>query len=497
MGLDESRNPRRPLRTSLLRSTILGGLSAIGLAAFAPPALAQQAGAPPDAETLRQMRQELEALKAAEAEAKAAERARAQRIDALARQLARASGEPVIETPPPAEVEPRAARRTGEGGPSLEIYGFAQADYIQDFNRVDPDWDAALRPSKIPTSENQFGDDGQSIFSVRQSRFGVQARQAIGGKDLFVRFEFDLFGTGDDAGQTTFRLRHAYGSWGPILAGQTNTLFMDGDTFPNTVEYWGPVGMVFVRNPQVRYTFTTGPHKFAVALEKPGNDIDPGNIRQLDPNLGANIRSTEKLPDLTAQYRYEGGWGHAQLAGILRKVGYETDGTPDNEPKNSRTGWGVNLSANIKTWDKDVLHLSAVYGEGIASYMNDGGTDLGPRLRASAPPVGGAPPLVTLAPEVVPTLGVMVYYDHYWSERWSSSIGWSMHRQDNTSFQQANAYKNGQYASANLLFTPDKRILLGAELLWGQREDFNGDKGDDTRVQFTFKYSFSSDDLLN
>ena len=45
----------------------------------------------------------------------------------------------------------------------------------------------------------------------------------VGGKPYEVKFEFDLFGTGADAGQTTFRLRHAYASWGPFLAGQTNT----------------------------------------------------------------------------------------------------------------------------------------------------------------------------------------------------------------------------------------------------------------------------------
>jgi len=34
-------------------------------------------------------------------------------------------------------------------------------------------------------------------------------------------FEFELFGTGVDEGQTTFRLRHAYGEFGHFLAGQT------------------------------------------------------------------------------------------------------------------------------------------------------------------------------------------------------------------------------------------------------------------------------------
>lgn len=384
-----------------------------------------------------------------------------------------------------------------QDAPKFEVYGFAQVDYIQDFNRVDPDWEATLRPSKIPTTSGLFGDDGQSIISARQSRLGVQARQPIAGNELYVKFEFDLFGVGDDAGQTTFRLRHAYGSWGPILAGQTNSLFMDGDTFPNTIDYWGPNGMVFLRNPQIRYTYKTGPHSFAAAIEKPGNDIDVGNIRQVSPELGAAIQGTEDLPDLTAQYRYSDSWGHVQLAGILRKVGYETIGTPDNKPSDSKMGWGLNGSANVKTWGKDVLHLSVVYGEGIASYMNDGGTDLGPRLSAGAtPPLPGEPPSGQLRGDVVPLLGLVAYYDHYWNDQWSSSIGWSMVDVDNTDFQEASAFNRAQYASANLLWTPDPRLMMGAELLWGDRKDFGGAKGDDTRVQFSVKYSFSSNDFM-
>jgi hypothetical protein len=388
-----------------------------------------------------------------------------------------------------------AARAQADDQPMLEIYGFAQLDYIQDFNRVDPDWDATLRPSKIPTTQGTFGDNGQSIISVRQSRLGVKGHQEVAGQELTFKFEFDLFGVGDDAGQTTFRLRHAYGSWGPILAGQTNSVFMDGDTFPNTVDYWGPIGMVFLRNPQVRYTYKTGSNEFAIAIEKPGNDIDPGNIRRIDPELGANIRSDEKWPDLTAHWRYDDGWGHVQLAGILRKVGFETIGTPNNEPKDSKMGWGINGSASFKVWNKDRLHLSAVYGEGIASYMNDGGTDLGPKIsEIVVPPTG--PPFVRLRPDVVPLLGLMAYYDHYWSDHLSTSVGWSMNKLDNLSFQAPDAFQTGQYASINLLYTPDPRLLMGAEFLWGEREDKGGNKGDDMRLQVTFKYSFSTVDFF-
>ena len=62
---------------------------------------------------------------------------------------------------------------------------------------------------------------------------------------------------------------------------------------------------------------------------------------------------------------------------------------------------------------------SVVYGEGIASYMNDGGVDMAPTAIAPAP-AGALPQIV---PTSVPLVGVMAYYEHNWSSRWSSSMG--------------------------------------------------------------------------
>src|SRR5262249_16305036 len=53
--------------------------------------------------------------------------------------------------------------------PHVEVYGFVQADYIQDFDRVDPAWNDTLRPSKIPTVDGLFGEDGQASISAKQS----------------------------------------------------------------------------------------------------------------------------------------------------------------------------------------------------------------------------------------------------------------------------------------------------------------------------------------
>jgi hypothetical protein len=368
----------------------------------------------------------------------------------------------------------REARAASQDMPRVEIYGFIQMDAIYDFNRVDPNWSAALRPSKIPVgAANQVGHDGQTIFSVRQSRFGVNGYIPTNLGELKTKFEFDMFGVGADEGQTTIRLRHAYGEFGQFLAGQTNSLFMDGDVFPNTIEYWGPTGMIFFRNIQARWTFLKqGGAKAAVALESPGSAIDTGKLALVDPNL--NVNSWNKYPDLTGQYRMDGTWGHLQAAGILRWLGYDT---PDGSVSGHKTGWGVNLSGAVHTVGKDSVLVQLAYGEGIANYFNDGGVDLAPRSST-----GGA--------EALPILGLLLYYDKYWSDKWSSSIGYSETAQNNSGGQAPDAYHKGQYASVNLLHYPAKNVMVGGEFIWGKLEQNSGESGHDNRVQFSAKFNF-------
>ena len=376
---------------------------------------------------------------------------------------------------------------------NLELYGFVQLDAIQDFNRVDPDWEASLRPSKIPTSAGKFGSDGQSIFSVRQTRLGVKANGTLHNKPYEAKFEFDLFGTGDDAGKTHMRIRHMYARWGPILAGQTNTLFMDGDIAPNSIEYWGPPGMAWLRNPQLRWTFVDQ-HGWtaAIALEHPADDIDPGRLRLFDEEIANNSQADEKLPDLTAAVRYGGDWGHVRLAGILRKMGYETRGTVDNLPKGHDTGWGLDLTSALK-FSPVTLKLGAVYGRGLATYMNDGGMDLAPNVAVTRDLNG----VITLVPssEAVKLFGLSAFADIQWNKSWSSSLGYSFDKVDNTNFQDPTAFHSGQYALVNVLWTPAEGVFTGLELQWGKRKDNDGSDGHDLRVQYSFHWDFSSKNL--
>lgn len=399
---------------------------------------------------------------------------------------------------------PAFAQDTAESDVDFEVYGFAQVDLIADVDgRMNPDWKDAFRPSRIATPEGQFGSDGETSFSVKQSRLGAKASGEAGGQPWEAKFEFDMFGVGSDAGKTAVRLRHAYGKWGPVLGGQTNSLFMDGDIFPNVIDYWGPNGMVFLRTPQLRVTFVDNDgFTAAAALEYAGNDIDPGGIRLIDESVSSSIKGKNELPDLTAAVRYGGDWGHVRLGGILRDISYETPDQPGSSPKGDELGWGLNGTGSFKLADMATFRGGVVYGEGIASYMNDGGMDLAPSASLVPRPVEPIqpifppqPPFLVLEAEPVPLLGLSAYFDLNWTKELTSSVGYSQVEVDNTNFQNLDTFKRARYASANLLWSPIPRILTGGEVLWGDRKNLDGTTGEALRFQFSFKISFSSKDL--
>src|SRR4029079_17380871 len=111
----------------------------------------------------------------------------------------------------PSQPAPEAAQPAPNAKSTFEFYGFAMLDIGHDFKQIDPAWFDTMRVTKLPSVEKQFGEDHNTFAGVRQRRLGVRASTPTTLGALKTTFEFELFGTGVDAGQTTFRLRHAYG----------------------------------------------------------------------------------------------------------------------------------------------------------------------------------------------------------------------------------------------------------------------------------------------
>ena len=371
---------------------------------------------------------------------------------------------------------------------SLRVYGFAMVDMGYNFNQIDPRWFDALRLNRLPKYKDQFAPDGTFFFGVRQTRFGVAGYTPTKLGDLKVVYEFDMFGTGSDEGQTTMRLRYAYGELGRFLAGQATSPFMDDDGWPNTIEYWGPCGMVFYRNVQVRYApIKTADKELFIAIERPGAGADKGTISM--PELPAldSVKAQLSAPDVSAHFKKRGKWGSAQLAGIFRPLKWKDTrvNRGGTDLSGSVTGWGLNFSAVLNLAKSTVFRGSYVYGEGIENYMQDAPNDVGTVITGNpSKPIDG---------KALPVSGIVAWIDHNWSPVCWTSLGYSTVSIDNTETAKGTtSYKKGQYALLTIGTTPFTNTMAAIEFQWGQREGEDGFKADCTKIQVSFKYNFST-----
>jgi hypothetical protein len=363
---------------------------------------------------------------------------------------------------------------------SMEIFGFMLPNAIYDFKQMDPKWFDAPRPTKLPAYKDQFAPDGQVYFGVRESRFAVKGYTPTPLGTLTTWFEFDMFGSGSDAGQTTIHLRHAYGEVGKFGFGQTWSIFMDPDVFPNDYDFWGPNGMANLRNVEFRYMPIRGDTKLSFALGKPNATADDGVYSSMIELK--NVRSHYTLPDFMAEYRYGKPWGYVELAGLVRSLQWKDLDTTGKDYSGKKVGWGFNLSSRIKFFKRDQLHLQLLYGEGIENYVRDAPADIG---------------IKTLGPNAIegvalPVTGFVSFYDHYWNQKFASTIGYSFVKIDNSNGQAPSAFRKGEYALTNLIYSPAKNIDLEVELQYLTRKNFSdGWSTNDPRIEFKFRYSFS------
>jgi len=377
-----------------------------------------------------------------------------------------------------------AASQAATAKPSFEIYGFAMLDIGQNFKQIHPDWYDTLRVTRLPAVKDEFGKDNSTFAGVRQSRLGVRSSTPTDLGDLKTIFEFELFGTGVDSGQTTFRLRHAWGELGAFGAGQYWSPFTDPDVFPNSLEYWGPTGLAWYRNVQVRWTpISDDRQSFMVALERPGASGDAGVYS--DRVELQNIKPRFPAPDVSAAYKAMQKWGYFRVAGQLRAIKWDDVLNDDFDLSGSATGWGINASSNLNAGKNDVLRVAFVVGEGIENAMNDSPIDIGVqtnRGNRTTPLVGKPLPIVAFS----------VFVDHKWNDNYTSAFGYSRQDIDNTDAQAPTAFKTGQYALGNILYSPVPNVMFGGEFQWGRRENFSdGFHSDGVKLQFSFKYNFS------
>ena len=373
-----------------------------------------------------------------------------------------------------------------ESKTNLEIYGYILADAGYNFNSIDPNWFDVMRPTKLPKYKNEFGPEGNYFISMRQTRFGVRSITKTKFGELKTQFDFDLFGFGNDVGQTTIHLVNGFAQLGKLIAGQTPSTFMDTDVFPVTLDYWGPSSRIFFLNIQLRYTpVYTSKERFAIALERPGATADGTDysnsvdIRHVKPHL--------PLPNFVSHYRRIFSWGHIQTAAIVKSIQWkDISDTSLYDLSGKDIGWGFNLSTVIKASKRLRFKLQGEFGEGCQNYVADPSPDLALQSNPGniTAPVKG---------KALPLWGFFSFVEMDWSEGLKSSLGYSALTSKNSDLQSPDAFRQGQYALFNLRYYPVENVLMGIEYQFGRRDNFyDGFHSTCNKLQVSFKFNFSN-----
>lgn len=335
-----------------------------------------------------------------------------------------------------------------EDGLDISIGGYVKADLIYDLDQDRGDTNDA--------GGIDVNADSQAHFRAhaKQSRFHISATEG----DFKAFVQADFF-TGESSELVSnsrgLRLRHAYGKKGPLLVGQTWSNFMDFTAYPTTVDFDGPTGAVFARQTQIRYDLGN----VSVALENPESRV-------------AGTGFSETIPDITARFAHQGGAVDWYVAGLLQQ--FEADGGPaDGETANNV---GVHVGAKFKFGQSDIMGFAVVNGSRYA-YQ------------------GFAQPLAVVSGgdvEPIEQVAWGVAYNHATGNGGNFTASYSMLTFDDEFANALGQDSPEEIGSAhiNYRWKADKRTTYMVEVSNVSRENFNGQDGDNTRLQFAAQYSF-------
>ena len=401
---------------------------------------------------------------------------------------------------------------------SLRIGGYVKGDYSYDFS-AHQDFvgtnSTAISTSAIPLDGNvpgTFPDRGHSIhgasrFTASESRFNIETRTPTGYGELKTLIEGDFTGPNgltpgngfeENSNSSGYRLRYAYGTLGPWLVGQFNSLFRDSNAEPETLDFGGPIVAGPLRQPQFRYTFDAGNGLLlATSVENPQLNVinstavvagaAPGTFApSTSSSFGAG--RADKLPDFVAGVTWNQPWGHLSFRGVARDL-YDHNGGPSGAAGGfntsvSKFGWGLGLSGDWKTFGKDDLIFQINGGDGIGRYSNDNG------LVADVAVNNAANRLENLK-----IWDADVGYQHWWTDELRSTVNGSYIRISNPQSiftPAAFAVQNNAMWTlhVNLVWSPVPQVDTGIEWIRENRTTENGQSGDANRVQVSTKFKF-------
>ena len=361
---------------------------------------------------------------------------------------------------------------------SVTLGGYVKLDavYSNPSAGVGTTADLFLQPNAIAVGPGAGDNERNQVkFGARESRMFAKTSTPTSWGDLVTYIEGDFYGAdGNESVSNShgLRLRHAYGSLGHFLGGQTWTNFMYVPSLPETLDFGGPVGQIFDRQAQVRWTQSfdgsdsLAGGQWSVSLENPESVLTvPG---------GANFRADDdRFPDITGQVVFNTSMGKIALLGILREIRGDS-----KTPLVLDQAWGgaFSVAGVIPTIGKDDVRFTLSAGNAIGRYSD-----------------GFFPDGVVVADGQIhlpKQWGWFAAYRHFWNDGLRSNIVLSTASENNPSGSPASTNKSTRSAHVNLIWSPVANTDLGMEYIYGFRETEDGQKGHLNRLQASAKYTF-------
>ena len=420
---------------------------------------------------------------------------------------------------------------------SFKVGGYVKGDFTYDFSAQQSIIGGAA-PTSAPfdgsshapifdsngfkfTAGTGHNIHGRSQLTAAESRFNIETRTptSYGELKTFIEGDFTdpngLTHSGSfkvNSNSSGFRLRYAYGTLGPVLIGQFNSVFRDSSAEPETLDFGGAIVAGVTRQPQFRYTFDFGNGlTLAAAAENPQtsviNNLFKANICTsattaatcvvtFGPNAGGTTFGTgngDKIPDFTAALKYAGPWGGISLRGVIRDLYWHNGATaaPNTTANSSTVGWGLGLSGTLTGfWGKDAVGWQVNGGKGAGRYV------FGAQLTN---PDSGVSFLNSADLKPIGQVSGMIQYQHWWTDMLRSTVAGSYAKQ----YVQSDVFPTCSSNPAclptldrawtvhvNLIWSPVPQVDTGIEWIRMQARNQAGLDANTNRFQVSTKFKF-------
>lgn len=335
--------------------------------------------------------------------------------------------------------------------------------------------DDFLVPSQIAVGDGANGGDAYFDSHAKNSRlwFKTVTKTDAGAVTSYLEMDFNSSGDERITNQASTGLRHAFLKWdysdtASLLAGQTWSTFFNTGALPEAVDFIGPTsGTIFNRQLQVRWSkkLESG-GSLMFSAENPSSGFDDGGSGVDGSNFDDNV-----MPDLVARYNGSAGNLSYSAAALVREIAYDTGSADESD-----TGVALSLSGKYSFENGDDIKFMLNHGN-LGRYIS---------LNAFRDGVVEADGGI----ELIDVTGGFIAYRHFWNDQWRSTFSYALAEADNPDTAIADLTETVSNVNVNLLYSPTKKLTLGAEYIFGEREVDSGLDGDITRFQLMGKWAF-------